>query len=125
MDMKSKEYLFTELAKIKKSFPDFSPYYEYDNGSNTFFIHVIPESIDNEQVFNEYCGMLIVDMMSKYPNEYLCFITSHSLTKLKNPQQVFKDTFLYSPIHFKEAKQPNMVTLKHLAPIFSGFIFSR
>ncbi|MFA7379743.1 MAG: hypothetical protein WC150_04730 [Bacteroidia bacterium] len=119
--MNSKAYLLDKLGEIRIEFPEFSPYFEYDHESTTYFVHVIPEKIDKETRFNELCGMLIVDMMNKYPNEYLCFITSNSLTKLKRPELVFREQISFYPI--KEGQRTSITTQNDLTPEFSGFSF--
>ena len=121
--MNVKSYLFNFLAEIKKEFTTFNPFYEYDEGSSTYFIHVIPQEIDNEHRFNQLCGELILDMMDKYPDEYLCFITSKSLTRLKNPQMVFPSPIQDPTIGRRQPKLIIKLPHNHITPEFSGFSF--
>jgi transcriptional regulator with XRE-family HTH domain len=94
--MELKEYIADKLYSFRKEFKDFDPLYEYDPYSNTSFILVIPEYLNNNEEFELRCGKIIMEMIDMFPGEFICFITSDSLIELKNPTKLFDNKFSIS-----------------------------
>ena len=81
------EVLKEGMGKLKFMFDSFNPMYELDQESGTYFIHVYPESLNDDETFQLKCGEIILESIDA--DIKLCFITSQSLTKLKNPKYLF------------------------------------
>jgi len=89
--MNARDFIENKLQHLIESFPQMKVSYEFDNLSNSHFIEVLPSSEFRENPkYSEYETNLIIDFISKFPNDDIVFVTKNDLIEIENPSFVKK-----------------------------------
>ncbi|MCK9452686.1 MAG: hypothetical protein M0Q90_13415 [Bacteroidales bacterium] len=89
--MKSYDFIENSLQYLVKCFPQMKASYEFDDFSNSHFIEVLPSTEFRENLeYSKYETNLIIDFISKFPNEDIVFVTKNDLIAVENPSLVKK-----------------------------------
>ncbi|NCA86148.1 MAG: hypothetical protein EOM83_11340 [Clostridia bacterium] len=98
--MNSHQYIENKLQKLVKEFPQITLLYEFDEVNETHVVEVSPLSVyENNNSYMEAEGDLTFDFDQRFFPEEIMFVSEDSLTRVTNPQKVFKNE---SPAYWEE-----------------------
>ena len=87
--MKANDALIEKLNKLVQRFPEIRCEYEYFGDSNSHFVKVLPEEVFKSNFdYSNAEAEILLDFISKYPDESLCFVTKDDLVEINNPSFV-------------------------------------
>lgn len=89
--MKAGDFIKDKLENLIYNFPQMKVSYAFDDLSNSHFIEVLPSKEFKRNVeYSKYETKLILEFITKYPNEDIVFVTENDLIEVTNPSFVKK-----------------------------------
>ena len=83
--MNSKDFIINKLRKLIKKFPALKASYSFQELSDTHSLAILSKDCYyGNQLFKQHEEDLIVDFVTKYPVESLCFLTEDSIIPIDN-----------------------------------------
>lgn len=103
----------TELAKsivdrLVVALPTIKCRYEYKDYSDTHMIEVLPLSVYDSEAFESSAEPLLMEFISQFMGESLCFISDESLSSIKNSMYEVQGNE-YLPSGLYQAAKPSSV----------------
>lgn len=83
--MNPNQYIISKLESFIKDFPQMRVRYEYDEGSDTHFVEVIPNEVYYmDSNYKKWEGQMFDDFVEQFPYEGICFISDDAIVGLEN-----------------------------------------
>lgn len=87
--MGAKEFLKNKLQVIFSKFDNIEIRYEYNKGTSVHVVEILPIDVFESHSYMDEEVALESEFEQLYPNEEVLFISSESLTEIKNPEYSF------------------------------------
>lgn len=88
--MNSKDFIINKLRKLIKKLPAVKISYNFHELSDTHSVEILPKDIyHNNKLFKQLEEDLIIDFITKYPTESLCFLTEDSIIPIESIELAF------------------------------------
>lgn len=109
--MTAKNFIFNQLRQLTEKFPGVLFSYEYRPVSNTHVIEVQPQDFfENNKDYLEEEYLLETTFYENFSSEEILFISSGSLIKLDNPEEIFGSL----PFSFDSCPEENQLDIEAL-----------
>lgn len=84
--MRSTEFIKNKLRSLVEEFPNIKVQYEFRENSLVHFVEVLPDNVYHyDENYADAEERIILDFISNFPDENICFISENSYVKIEHP----------------------------------------